>query len=113
MRVDFSIFGSSIGIELDGDLGHFGVGWGRVTDLETPQRDRMKENAAMKNGMSIVRILQTDVWEDSNDWQRWLLDAIEECRAKPDPPRVLVPNRHKYSSGVYARLRSDMCVSVV
>lgn len=112
-RLDFSVFGASIGIELDGGLGHFGVGWGRVDDAETPIRDKMKEDAAIEKGMSIVRVLQTDVWGDKNDWQNWMLSAIEECRSKPDPPRVIVPNRSQYSSGVYAELRSDMCMSVV
>lgn len=31
--------------------------------------DRFKEECALDNGFSVLRLYQPDVWEDTNDWE--------------------------------------------
>ena len=37
----------------------------------------LKMNRANEHGYSVIRILQTDVWEDVNEWQKNLHDEIK------------------------------------
>ncbi|AVR53131.1 restriction endonuclease [Marseillevirus Shanghai 1] len=65
-------------IELDGRQ-HFE----QVSNWRSPENqqrlDRYKEECAVKNGYSVVRILQEDVWNDKIDWKELLLGHIKDC----------------------------------
>lgn len=62
-------------IELDGRQ-HYE----QVSNWESPEtiqsRDRFKEQQAIQNGYSVIRILQKDVWKDKIDWKSLLLKNI-------------------------------------
>ena len=98
----------TIFIELDGEIGHFGRGWGGVADDGgVPQRDFYKEYWAIQHGKVVVRLLQTDVYEDSWPWEDFLTAAIQHatCLAKPC---VLTQDAMNYKGGIYRQLRRDL-----
>ncbi|AGV01379.1 restriction endonuclease [Cannes 8 virus] len=70
-------------IELDGRQ-HFE----QVSNWQSPEltqkSDRYKEEQAIKNGYSVLRILQKDVWEDKIDWKKLLMEHIKDY----DEPNV-------------------------
>ncbi|AQQ73777.1 uncharacterized protein conserved in bacteria [Kurlavirus BKC-1] len=64
-------------IELDG-IQHYK----QVSNWQSPEltqkNDRYKEEQALKNGYSVLRILQEDVWNDKIDWKSLLLEHIKD-----------------------------------
>nr|WRK65396.1 putative endonuclease [Marseillevirus futianmevirus] len=44
----------------------------------TQKNDRYKEEQAIKNGYSVLRVLQKDIWEDRMDWKKLLLENIKD-----------------------------------
>jgi very-short-patch-repair endonuclease len=92
-------------IELDGAQ-HF---WNdqKYYTAEGPRRDLLKEEWAVAKGLSVVRVLQEDVWEDKLDWQGWLIEKIEAART--GEPRVFTPYAPEYQSAnsAYIQLRSS------
>ena len=77
---DFGLQNDTILIELDGNIGHFGLGWaGADDDRGVPQRDLMKEQWALQHGRIMIRLLQEDVYADSWDWQGFLTSAIQHA----------------------------------
>ncbi|AHA45956.1 restriction endonuclease [Insectomime virus] len=64
-------------IELDGAQ-HYK----QVSNWQSPEliqkSDRYKEEQAIKNGYSVLRILQEDVWNDKIDWKSLLLEHIKD-----------------------------------
>ena len=48
-----------------------------MTFEEIWTRDRFKEQRALANGYSVIRVRVADIRLDQNDWKRRLLDAIE------------------------------------
>jgi len=73
-------------IELDGaqhfwDVAHFKTS----TDV-IAKRDLFKEQWAMAEGKWVVRVLQTDVWGDTNAWEDYLLKSIADACATPPTP---------------------------
>ncbi|BAU80263.1 restriction endonuclease [Tokyovirus A1] len=64
-------------IELDGRQ-HYE----QVSNWKSPEEqqksDRYKEEQAIKNGYSVLRILQEDVWKDKIDWKSLLLEHVKD-----------------------------------
>ncbi|AMQ10950.1 restriction endonuclease [Brazilian marseillevirus] len=64
-------------IELDGEQ-HYK----QVSNWKSPEeyqkRDRYKEECAIKNGYSVIRILQKDVWNEEKEWRRLLLAHVKD-----------------------------------
>ena len=87
--------GSEVLIELDGAQ-HF---WSdqRFYTNEGCERDLLKEEWAIAKGLSVVRVLQEDVWGDKFDWQGWLTEKIKAARS--GEPRVFTPNAPEYWGG--------------
>ncbi|ALH06785.1 endonuclease [Port-miou virus] len=75
MPFDFCV-GKTI-IELDGPQ-HYEQVRNWKTPEVTQKNDRYKEDCAAKNGYSVLRILQEDVWEDKIDWRHLLLENIRD-----------------------------------
>lgn len=77
---DFALEADKIIIELDGNH-HFRqvMNWNKSPE-ENHARDVYKQACANTNGFRVIRILQTDVWSDKNDWLTKLLTAIEELQ---------------------------------
>ena len=76
---DFVIEEYKIIIELDG-IQHFK----QVSNWDSPEdtqiRDKYKMEQANKNGYSVIRILQEDVYFDKYDWIKELKDVIEKIK---------------------------------
>ena len=51
--------------------------------------DRLKEDLAMKKGYGVIRILQTEVWNDENNWGQRLMDAIDYVAVNKPCVKVL------------------------
>nr|QZX43588.1 restriction endonuclease [Marseillevirus sp.] len=64
-------------IELDGEQ-HYRQVRNWKSPEEQQKSDRYKEEQAVKNGYSVLRILQEDVWEDKIDWKNLLLEHIKD-----------------------------------
>nr|WRK65340.1 restriction endonuclease [Marseillevirus futianmevirus] len=64
-------------IELDGAQ-HYRQVWNWKSPEEQQKSDRFKEEQADKNGYSVLRILQDDVWNDKIDWKKLLLEHIKD-----------------------------------
>ena len=72
---------------------------------ETCERDKQKEEWAVANGYSVVRVLQEDVWSGRYNWEGWL----QRCIEGDSPPQVFVPpdvREYTASESAYAVLRS-------
>nr|QZX43636.1 putative restriction endonuclease [Marseillevirus sp.] len=54
----------------------------QVSNWKSPEEqqrsDRYKEECALKNGYSVLRILQEDIWNDKIDWKKLLLEHIKD-----------------------------------
>nr|WNL50463.1 restriction endonuclease [Marseillevirus sp.] len=64
-------------IELDGAQHYKQVMNWQSPEL-TQKSDRYKEEQAIKNGYSVLRVLQEDVWNDKIDWKSLLLEHIKD-----------------------------------
>lgn len=100
-RYDFLV-GSRVLVELDGPQ-HFCPVKTWKTGFDVAHADKDKEDHAVSAGYSVVRVLQTDVWEDANEWRTYVRDALGKATSHP---HVVVPARREYESGIYARLRA-------
>jgi hypothetical protein len=102
---DFAINMSSrvIFVELDGNIGHFGVGFRGEETRIVAERDLMKERWALEKDHSVVRVLQTSVWTDADDWDAYLLRALWSASLRP---RIIHPAAPQYYRGIYAELRA-------
>lgn len=55
-------------------------------------------NQALKNGYSIVRILQEDVWYDRNNWLEKLIKCIEYKKIHKEPEIIYICSRNEYDA---------------
>jgi very-short-patch-repair endonuclease len=56
------------------------------------ERDRYKEQRAIENGYSVVRVLQTDIHHGRNEWQKRVKEAIANIKKRNEwqkHPRVI------------------------
>ena len=60
----------------------------------TCERDLLKEEWAISKGLSVVRVLQEDVWNDRLGWDRYVTDKIEAARL--GEPRVFTLDAPEY-----------------
>jgi very-short-patch-repair endonuclease len=93
---DFCIPEYKIIIEIDGPQ-HFI----QVMNWRTPEKqfeiDKFKEKCANENGYSIIRILQTDVFNDTYDWLKELYETIEELKNGDEISNVYLCKNNEYS----------------
>ena len=94
---DFCLKDLKIIIELDGAQ-HFT----QVSNWRTPEdqqeRDLYKQNCALEQGYSIVRILQTDVYADIYDWRSELRTTITNLRGVDEVNVVYMCKNNEYDS---------------
>jgi uncharacterized protein YggL (DUF469 family) len=93
-------------LELDGPIGHFGKDWHRQESTEQAERDFIKEQWALSQGCSVVRVLQKDVWLEHSDWRGHLKQSISSALASSFPSVFYPRDAPEYTSGIYAELRS-------
>jgi very-short-patch-repair endonuclease len=83
-RFDAELVDSNIMVELDGDQ-HFKPVWMWRNTKEIQERDIFKMKRCVENGYSGIRIYQMDVYKDTNNWEKWLIKAIEKCSEFSNP----------------------------
>lgn len=83
---DFFIEEYKLLIELDG-VQHFKQVSTWKSPEETQKIDIYKMKLAQKQGYSMIRIFQEDVWNDKNNWENKLMDVIEKCT---EPTNILI-----------------------
>lgn len=75
---DFVIESLKIIIELDGGQHFVQVSCWNSPE-KTQQNDVYKMKCANENGYSVIRLLQINVYDDKNNWEQFLRDAIQKC----------------------------------
>jgi len=88
---DFLIENYKVIIELDGKQ-HFEQVKNWNDPLDTQKRDIHKMNLAIKNGYTVIRILQTDVYKNKIDWKKKLIKKIKEY----DKPKIVFASDKKF-----------------
>jgi very-short-patch-repair endonuclease len=100
---DFLIPKFKLLLELDGPQ-HFE----QVSNWAHPQRvqqtDVYKIKKALENGYSIIHLLQTDIWQDKNNWKERLLQAIQIY--KPSTC-IFIDNKNEYAVHKKLMMTSD------
>jgi very-short-patch-repair endonuclease len=80
MPFDFVLTDDKIVIELDGKQ-HFS----QVSNWDTPEHVQIKDIEKIKNciqqGYSIIHLCQEDVWKNTYDWKKVLLQEIEQLKS--------------------------------
>ena len=75
-KLPFDICVSKTIIEVDGAQ-HYKQVMNWKSPEETQKNDRYKEECAVKNGYSVIRILQEDIWNNKIDWEKFLLEHVK------------------------------------
>jgi very-short-patch-repair endonuclease len=92
---DFMLQDFSIIIELDG-IQHFE----QVSNWKSPECrqniDTFKMTCAIKQGISIIRILQEDVFLNKYDWKNELTHTIEYLRTVSEPKIIYMCKKNEY-----------------
>ncbi len=91
------LLNNNIIIELDG-MQHFKNAGTWTDHLITKERDIFKMNCAIKNGCHVLRIFQTDVWEDKVDWKELLTSAISAVSISNKPIVKYINNEEFYKN---------------
>jgi very-short-patch-repair endonuclease len=99
---DFCIPEHKIIIELDGRQ-HFIQVSNWTSPEETLKNDKYKQESANKNGYSVIRLLQENVFYDTYDWIKDLYEAIEEIKNGDE-----IVNRYLCKNNEYDRLTMTM-----
>ena len=108
LRFDFGIDEFKIVIELDG-IQHFEETKHYTASRPLARRqelDLVKECWAKRNGYTLIRLPQWNVWEDTNNWNEFIRVEIERAIAEPAGKVVFPDWAGVYKEGGYARLRS-------
>ncbi|SHO33466.1 Restriction endonuclease [Cedratvirus A11] len=89
---DFYLEDFRIIVELDGEQ-HFTQVANWQTPEQTREKDILKMQKARENSISVVRLLQRDVFYDRNDWKNKLVQSIKEYNS---PSFIFIPeDRYK------------------
>jgi len=88
---DFCFTDTKLIIELDGKQ-HFSQVGKWTSPEKTRKRDMYKMECANKNGYSVIRIMQEDVWNDINDWEYNLIGAIKNYK---NPKNIYLGEMYK------------------
>ena len=97
LRFDFVIESLKIIIELDG-LQHFEkVTQWKSSEKDVRKRDIYKMKNAIDNGYTVIRLLQTDVWNNKNNWEYKLKRCINACVSENKAKKHMnIPNIKQY-----------------
>jgi very-short-patch-repair endonuclease len=85
---DFCLEQYKVIVEIDGNQ-HFKQISSWRSPEETQKVDKFKMIQARDNGYSIIRILQTDVWSDKNNWKENLHEAIIKVKENIGNPIII------------------------
>jgi very-short-patch-repair endonuclease len=91
---DFVIEELKLIIEIDGEQ-HFRQISNWCHPEITFERDNYKMNKALKNGYTIIRILQEDIWFDRNDWRE---NIKKYLKLYSEPSKIFIGCKDKYKN---------------
>ena len=83
-------------IELDG-LQHFEQVSNWQSPEETHLNDVYKMKCANENGYSVIRLLQTDVFDDTYDWLKELRENIEKIKLEKIIKNIYICKDNEYA----------------
>ena len=93
---DFAIEELNIIIELDGEQ-HFK----QISNWTSPEiqieKDKYKIKCANKNGLSVIRLLQTDVSKDNFDWLTEINTAISKIQDEKTVQNIFICKNNEYT----------------
>lgn len=93
---DFYLTDCNIIIELDGPQHFKQVGkW--QSHLTTQDSDKYKLKCANNNGVSMIRLLQKDVWHNRYDWQTELIENIAKIITENVVQNIFMCKNDEYS----------------
>ena len=92
---DFIVFEKII-VELDGPQHIDTQIPNRKSPEEQQERDIYKMDQAINNEKHVIRILQYDVWNDTNGWEEKLIQAITELKDVTEPTIRCIGNCEVY-----------------
>jgi len=94
---DFCIPEYKIIIELDGPQ-HFT----QIMNWKSPEEqritDKYKEKCANDNGYSTIRIIQSDIFDDTYNWLKALCESIEEIQSSNEIVNIYLYNNDEYDN---------------
>ena len=93
---DYSLEEYKIIIELDGDQ-HFKQISNWKSPEDTLKRDMYKMDCANKEGYTVIRIYQMDVFKNKNCWFEKLTSAIKTYK---EPTRVFISSGDEYNKHI-------------
>ena len=93
---DMCISSFKILLELDGPQHFEDVAFFRCTADERRKVDHYKQNLALENGYSVIRIVQEHVWADSIEWKEALIEQINFIRQKNIPNVYCISGDDRY-----------------
>lgn len=77
---DFCLPSTKVIIEIDGRQHFQDIPHWKSSSEHRRNRDIYKMHEANRNGYSVIRIIQEDIWGDTYDWQTDILSSIEKCK---------------------------------
>ena len=92
---DFCIPEYKIIIELDGPQ-HFKQIMNWKSPEEQQETDLYKEKCANNNGYSTIRIVQSDIFDDTYDWLKELCSSIEEIKNGDEIANIYLCKNNEY-----------------
>lgn len=90
---DFVIESMKLIIELDGKFHFSPIRRWKQNIKQIRERDKFKMECAIKNGYTLIRILQDDVWYDKNNWTKHLIGSIKYYL---EPQKVFICSNNEY-----------------
>ncbi len=82
---DFLIEKYKLIIEIDGDQHFFDKEWWKSIASEKIDIDLYKIKCALKEGYTILRIYQPDIFKDNIDWKQKIIHTMEKIKEDPTP----------------------------
>ena len=85
---DFYIPELSVILEVDGPQ-HFVQISNWQSPVDTQKMDEYKENVAIEQKLSVIRLLQTDIFYDDNNWEELLTSTLDDLPGEDETPIVV------------------------
>ena len=93
---DFALVTDRIIIELDGRQ-HFEQVSNWTSPEDTHENDIYKMKCAKKNGFSVIRLIQQDVWNNSYEWLTELIKNIEKIKSEKKIQIIYMCKNNEYN----------------
>jgi very-short-patch-repair endonuclease len=104
-EMDFVLCGGRVNLECDGGQHFRDVAMFRSSFDDQLERDVHKTLLALEHGVSVVRVVQEDVWADRGKWKAALSAALAFALERGEPAVVVCGDRAPYAP--YLRALSE------